>query len=324
MAVLLFAMNAAAQAQDNPPPAPAGTPPAAPAEAPAQTDMQKWIAATDAQWQAAFKRDVMDAHEAEARKLMLQYVAALEEGIAKASKASDLDGALALRNEQKRFRDTQIFPEQDEAADAASVKQIRAAIRALLAKLDTDQAIRTKALHAKYDQVLAQAQTQLTQRQRFDDALLLKAKREKVAAAWITPGVAALAEVPAAAVPPPPAPKPEPRTPAPVAASDSDKASTSVKALVAGSRWKWFETPNFTGKAYWVEFYHGGSARTSCGKGHTWEVLPANVVHLFQPSDKRNWYFDIDVGKRVGTKNAEKDRNNNSIRYEKRVTKPPR
>lgn len=153
--------------------------------------MQKWIEATDTQWQAAFQRDVTDVHEAEAKKLMLQYLTSLEDAITKASKASDLDGAVALRSEQKRFGDTQLFPEQDEAGDPAAVKQARAAIRAQLAKLKAESAVRTKALHAKYDQVLAQAQAQLTQAQRLDDALLVKAKRDEVAAAWISPSGAA-------------------------------------------------------------------------------------------------------------------------------------
>jgi formylglycine-generating enzyme required for sulfatase activity len=187
---LLLAFNAPAPAQDNAPAAPAAAD--APAAQP-QTEMQKWIAATDAQWQAAFQRDVTDVQEAEAKKLMLQYLNLLEETIVKVSKAGDLDGAVALRAEQKRFGDTQLFPEQDEAGDPAAVKQVRAGIRAQLANLKAESATRTKALHAKYDQVLAQAQTQLTQSQRLDDALLVKAKREEVSAAWLTPGVAATA-----------------------------------------------------------------------------------------------------------------------------------
>jgi len=78
--------------------------------------MQKWIAATDAQWQAAYKRDVSDVHETELNKLKFQFLTSLEAAITKASSASDLDGAVALRNEQKRFGDTNVFPEQDEPA----------------------------------------------------------------------------------------------------------------------------------------------------------------------------------------------------------------
>jgi len=197
-AAVLLALGGMVQAQENPAPSPA----AAAADAPAQTDMQKWIATMDAQWQAVLKRDVTDVHEAEVRKLMLQYLNMLEEAIGKASKASDLDGAVALRSEQKRFGDTQVFLEQDEAGDAAAVKQVRAEIRAQLEKLATDSALRAKALHVKYDQMLAQAQLQLTQRQRLDDALLVKARREEVAAAWLTPAVVAAVEK---ATPPAPA-----------------------------------------------------------------------------------------------------------------------
>ena len=207
MAVLLFAFNAVARAQENPSPAAA----AAPAEA--KTEMQKWIEATDAQWQAVFQRDVTEVREAEVKKLMLQYLNMLEEAIGRASKAGDLKGALALRDEQKRFGETQLFPEKDDAADtAAALKEIRTAIRAHLAKLDTDTAVRAKALHAKYDQVLAQAQLQLTQAKRLDDALLVQTKRDEVAAAWMTPAAAAAgnanapATPPAAAVQKPPAP----------------------------------------------------------------------------------------------------------------------
>ena len=178
---MLMALSTTSHAQENPAPPP-------------QSEMQKWIATTDAQWQAAFNRDVTDVVAAEFKKLGSQYVASLESAIAKASGAGDLDGAVALRNEQKRFAETTVFPEQDLGGEAASVKQIRAAIRTQLAKLDKDNAARTKALHAKYDQVLAQAQTQLTQHQRLDDALLVKAKREEVSAAWLTSAIVAALE----------------------------------------------------------------------------------------------------------------------------------
>lgn len=57
--LLLLTAGIRAQAQDNP------------NAAPAQTEMQKWIATTDAQWQATFKREVTDVREAELNKLKL-------------------------------------------------------------------------------------------------------------------------------------------------------------------------------------------------------------------------------------------------------------
>ena len=193
--LLLTAALTRAQAQDNPTPAPAAEP--------AQTEMQKWLATTDAQWQAVFNREVTDVHAAELKELASKYAALLDAGIAKVSVAGDLKGALVLRDEKKRFAETNVFPEKDEDSDDASVKAIRAVIRVQLAKLETASGARAKTVHGKYDAVLALAQTQLTQHQRLDDALLVKARREEVSAAW-------LAGIPAA-----PAPQPSPTVQSP-------------------------------------------------------------------------------------------------------------
>ena len=215
--------------------------PGAPPAAAPQTEMQKWIATTDAQWQEAFKKGVSDVHETDLNKVKLQYLTLLEEGIVKASKASDLTGAVALRDEQKRFGDTQLLPETDEAAVPASVKQIRATIRAQIAKMNGERAARAKALHGKYDQLLAQAQAQLTQAQRLDDALLVKAKREEVSAAWLTPGVAPVVPAPTPSVPPAVASIPKPATPVPnvskpaVPAAPSGNSEVPSTALAAGA-----------------------------------------------------------------------------------------
>ena len=66
-----------------------------------------------------FNRDVVDIHAADIRNLAAQYAASVEAAVAKASAAGDLEGAVALRNERKRFAETNVFPEQDEAADAS-------------------------------------------------------------------------------------------------------------------------------------------------------------------------------------------------------------
>ncbi len=178
LAVLPLSLLATAAGQD---PVPPGTPPAAPA----QSEIQKWIATTDAQWQATFKRNVTDVREAELNKVKARFQSSLDAAIAKASASGNLDGAVALRNEQERFFDTKTIPEQDLATEAASVQQLRALVRIALTKLEEDHTARVGALYHKYDQVLAQLQTQLTQRKRLDDALEVKAQRDKVAAAWL-------------------------------------------------------------------------------------------------------------------------------------------
>ena len=227
LCLLLTAGITRTQAQDNPAAAPA----------PAKTEIQKWIATTDAQWQDAFKKGITDVREAEMGTVKQQYITALEEGIKKASAANDLKGAVALRDEQKRFGDTQMLPEKNEDADALPVKAVRVAIRAQLAQVEKNNAVRAKALHGKYDAVLAQAQTQLTKAQRLDDALLVQNRRDEVKAAWITPAIAAAAEnasQPTAA----PTPKSPPAAPPNAAKSTAGNLFKNGDFLNGTDGWK--------------------------------------------------------------------------------------
>ena len=151
-----------------------------------QNEMQKWFATLDAQWQPAFAREVSAPLEAEQVKLWQQYLAAVEAAIVKATGAGDLDLAVAWRNERERFTAAKDVPAEDEAGIPAALRQLRTGWRAQNAKIQKDRADHAKAVLARYDQVLAQAQTQLTQRQRIDDALRVKTKREEIAAAWLS------------------------------------------------------------------------------------------------------------------------------------------
>ena len=176
--------------------APGQNPPLPGVSAPALTETQKWLAAQDAQWQAAFKRDVGDPRAADLDKLKLQYLTSIQAGITKAQGAGDLETALAWRNEQKRFSEANEVPAQDDASDPMAVKQLRAGWRTQVAQIEKEYAARAKAMHGRYDQILSQTQTQLTQRGSLDDAVLVKARREEVASAWLGGLPAVTAEVP--------------------------------------------------------------------------------------------------------------------------------
>ena len=175
-AMLLFLADAA-PAQN---PDPLATSPAG-----QQSEMQKWFATLDAQWQPVFAREVTAPMEAEQMKLWQQYLAAIEAAITKATGAGDLDLAVAWRNERERFTAAKNVPAEDDAGIPAALRQLRTGWRAQNAKIQKDRADHAKAVVARYDQALAQAQVQLTQRQRIDDALLVKTKREEIAAAWL-------------------------------------------------------------------------------------------------------------------------------------------
>ena len=158
-----------------------------------QTEMEKWLAQVDGPQQESYQREVMKPFETALAELQKSYVTALESRIAAASTAGQLDVALGWRNELQRFREGgQAVPADD--ADLATVAAplvakalppLRTQFRTHQAKLEADRLARAKAAFAKYDAVLSPAITQLTQRQRLDDALLLKTKRDEVQNAWL-------------------------------------------------------------------------------------------------------------------------------------------
>ena len=193
-ALIFFTAITSADAQENPQ--------STSAAVPAQSEMQKWIATLDAQWQAVFARDVTAPTEAEKVKLWEQYLAAVEAAITKATGAADLDTAVAWRKERDRFSSAKDVPTEDEAGIFPALKPFRASWRAQNAKIQKDRGERAKAVHARYDQVLGAAQAQLTQAQRLDDALLVKAKRAEVAAAWLGPVPPGTSGAVAVSVPP--------------------------------------------------------------------------------------------------------------------------
>ena len=177
------------------------------------------------------------------------------------------------------------------------MKQIRAAIRAQLAKLEKDSAARAKTLHAKYDQVLAQAQTQLTQRQRLDEALLVKNKRDEVAAAW-------LAGIPATPVPAT-AEQPKPKPPVPI----PTVATASTPETAGGNL---FKNPNFeNGTDGWeiTDFGKNGAIAIDTKELHNGkttlriELLEGDFVFVKQLVGKPNTHYRLSGY--IKTKNVE-------------------
>ena len=273
------------------------------AVAPAQSEMQKWIDTTDGQWQAAFTTGITEVRETELKKVKLQYLNTLETAVAKVSGAGDLDGAVALRAEQKRFSETEFFPAQDEAGDAVAVKQIRVAIRAQLAQVEKDTGARTKALLAKYDQLLAQAQAQLTQAQRLDEALLVKAKRAEVAAAWLGGSGPAGDQKPAVATQPafPPKIANKPPMPAKGAAKTGDIPNTLAGTWIfSWDKNGWNEPRTFKADG---TFTATDAGKKIAGEGK-WQVVADRIVVTYADGSKDELVLPLDpkgtkvIGKR--------------------------
>ena len=88
---------------------------------------------------------------------------------------------------------------------------------------------------------------------------------------------------------------------------------------MAGSRWEMFSERNFTGKASWLEFYQDGTVSVSWGTGHTWDIIPPNILH-FTHNNNLHIYLDIDVASKTGHRNAERNKGNSSVRLETRIS----
>jgi serine/threonine protein kinase len=174
-------------------PAPAPEAPAAPPVPDPRSATEKWIAEQEPQWQAAFDLEVSAAFEKAVAELGKQYRGALDTQLAAALRAGQLEAAVIFRDEIQR-RTAGGVSAEDDATTPIAVKAMRSGYRKNLAALEAERAATAKSVHARYDAVLAQYQTLLTQRQRFDEALLLRAKREELAALWNKP--ATLPEVP--------------------------------------------------------------------------------------------------------------------------------
>ncbi len=189
----------------------AATVPAAPAPAPAPSAAQsatgKWLAEQEPQWQAAFAKEVSEPFQKSVGDLKKQYLAGLDVQLAMATKAGKLDEAVGFRAEREKMAGGGELPVEDEALATATLRTLRASYRTAFTKIDADRFARAKSVHARYDAILGQSQTALTQRQRFDEALEIKARREALSAAWLKPPAGAAAAAPAApaapATPPP-------------------------------------------------------------------------------------------------------------------------
>ncbi len=215
-------------------------------------EMQKWIETVDAQWQATFEREVTAPFEQEKAKAVRQYMAGLEAGFAKASSAGNLDLTVLWRDERDRFAREKEVPLGDDPASPAELKPLRASWHGQRARMENDRVAHTKSVYARYDQVLAQAQTQLTQRQRLDDALLVKKKRDEIAAVWGASAAAPIAE-------------------------NAGTRSVDPAAILAGT-WKvvwpqngWMATRTFN---------KDGTATTSDAGAGTWSVVDGKSILL--------------------------------------------
>ena len=153
-------------------------------------EVVQWLAKVEAQHTAQYQNESAGPFEKALAALRAQYLGQVEVGSAAATKAGKLDDTLAWRNEQARLTaGQQPHDAPDEATEPASLRQLRENWRKAFARLDSERFARAKAVHQRFDALLDRGQTGFTQKDRLDDALLLKSKREEIRSAWLTPPV---------------------------------------------------------------------------------------------------------------------------------------
>jgi hypothetical protein len=164
----------------------AATTPAPVKRAPS-SDMARWLATADAQWQADYQRDVAGPYEksvAEARK---QYLTTLEGALDAASKAGTPEQAAAWRAERDRISSEDTTPVAEDAKDPAPLKAVRTKFRAQLAQLDRERFERARGLFSRCDASLVKKQATVQPRLSADDSTKLQAERDQLRTAWLQP-----------------------------------------------------------------------------------------------------------------------------------------
>ncbi len=155
----------------------------------------QWLAEQEPKWQATFAKEVSAPFEkgvADARK---QYGTRLNSKISgTANSGQKRDDAAAFRAEADQLAAGGDLPPVDDTGTPMAVKSLRTSYRQSLATVEASRLTKARTVLARHDAILAQKQTLLTELQRSDEALEIKAKRGQLAAAWLIPPLSAEAK----------------------------------------------------------------------------------------------------------------------------------
>ncbi len=136
---------------------------------------------------AAIEREApLPPHLEAVQALDEKYAAALDRALEAATKAGNLDAALALRAEKKRVQDEAPLPPDDKAANE-TLKPLRTTYRSSLSQLTTQREQRLQTLREKFLQALDAYQDELTRAKNLDAALAVRKRRELEAASAKSP-----------------------------------------------------------------------------------------------------------------------------------------
>ena len=151
-----------------------------PAKAPAKPDVKSDLAVLEAAYKADLD-DVAAEYEKWFAALQKWYLAGLDKLQAESIKSGDLEGAVALKAERERIAArAETTPEQIQAMPA-SLAKLRAAYEPGLKKIVDEAGRRKDAVRARQIGRLDALQKRLTLAGEFDDAVLVRTRKEQFA-----------------------------------------------------------------------------------------------------------------------------------------------
>lgn len=176
-------------------------------------DVAQRLAEIDAQFQAAYDRDIAPAHAAAIADLDGKYLAAVKRALDAAAGAGRLDESVLLRAEVQRIEKQEPLPDEDAGDLPETLQKLRGTYRESLSKLESDRVTKAKPYFERRGELLDAYQNELTKQGRLDDALKVRTHRERP-----HPGSS---ESPASGVPA--------KTPAPAPVASTSPGTSSLK-----------------------------------------------------------------------------------------------
>lgn len=142
----------------------------------------KKLVELEAQLEETLAEKVDPVHATAVKELNERYAAALERELAKATRAADLDTALALRKEKTRIENKERPPETDPAGIPDELQRLRKIYRDSFAEVEKKRLRLAEPLFRAHDAALAELQGELTRAGELDSALAVRKAREDLAA----------------------------------------------------------------------------------------------------------------------------------------------
>ncbi len=136
----------------------------------------------EAQFQQAYDRDIVRAHDASVSDLNAKYVAAIDRAETAAIKAGKSDEVLRLKEEKQRVQNKQPISLTDFLDPVpASLRQLRGTYADALVKINHDSDLKARSYYTELDKQFDSLQEKLIREHRAEDAQLVKDKRDQIA-----------------------------------------------------------------------------------------------------------------------------------------------